>query len=308
MGMSGCEVAKDASDIIFLDDNFNSVFKATLWGRNILDNIRKFIQFQLPINIVCVVIVFLGSATLGNSPFSVIQLLWLNLIMDTLAAISIATEPPSQNSDKWGLADIRKADDKIIIPVMWRNIVLQTTYQLVVLIVMLYSVPYWFGIAYNYVETDFYGTNPDSIFMKQHYTIIFNTFVIMNLFNQLSSRKLGWSEINIFSEFFNNKWFILVITAEGVLQWFIVEYFNGMFRTAPLDWTMHITCLSFGIGALLLNIGSKKIPEEKFKHYFELNFNETNDGSKYNPVLSLADGLSNKVQRSETQKLRSDSI
>ena len=72
MGQSGCEVAKDSSDIIFLDDNFKTVFKATLWGRNILDNIRKFLQFQLPINIVCVALVLLGGASLGTSPFSVI--------------------------------------------------------------------------------------------------------------------------------------------------------------------------------------------------------------------------------------------
>jgi P-type E1-E2 ATPase len=72
MGINGCEIAKDSSDIIFLDDNFNSVYRATLWGRNILDNIRKFIQFQLPINIVCVFIVLLSSISLGNSPFSVI--------------------------------------------------------------------------------------------------------------------------------------------------------------------------------------------------------------------------------------------
>jgi P-type E1-E2 ATPase len=103
MGEQGCEIAKDASDIIILDDNFNSVFKATLWGRNILDNIRKFIQFQFPINMVCVVIVFLGGATLGCSPFSVIQLLWLNLVMDIFAAISLSTEPPSNNSESWGL-------------------------------------------------------------------------------------------------------------------------------------------------------------------------------------------------------------
>lgn len=122
MGISGCEVAKDASDIIFLDDNFKSVFKATLWGRNILDNIRKFIQFQLPINIVCVTVCLLGGATLGTSPFSVIQLLWINLIMDTLAAISLATEPPSSNKDKWDLYEQRNIMDKIILPVMWRNI------------------------------------------------------------------------------------------------------------------------------------------------------------------------------------------
>lgn len=94
MGISGCEVAKDASDMIILDDNFNSVFRAVQWGRNIIDNIRKFIQFQLSVNIVCIVITFLGGATLGNPTFSVIQLLWINMIMDTLAAISLATEPP----------------------------------------------------------------------------------------------------------------------------------------------------------------------------------------------------------------------
>ena len=72
MGISGCEVAKDAADIIILDDNFNSVFRATQWGRNILDNIRKFIQFQMVVNVVCIVIVFLGGASLGTPPFSVI--------------------------------------------------------------------------------------------------------------------------------------------------------------------------------------------------------------------------------------------
>jgi Ca2+-transporting ATPase len=92
---SGTQIAKESAQIIFLDDNFNSVFKATLWGRNILDNIRKFLQFQLSVNIVCLVIVFIGGATLGNSPFSIIQLLWINLIMDTFAAIGIASEPPT---------------------------------------------------------------------------------------------------------------------------------------------------------------------------------------------------------------------
>ena len=119
MGISGCEVAKDSSDIIILDDNFNSVFKATQWGRNILDNIRKFIQFQLTINVVCLAITFLGGATLGTAPFSVIQLLWINMIMDTLAAISLATEPPIADSIK---LEKQKKTDKIILPQMWRNV------------------------------------------------------------------------------------------------------------------------------------------------------------------------------------------
>ena len=71
MGVSGCELAKDAADIIILDDNFTSVYRATSWGRNILDNIRKFIQFQLVVNMVCLLMVFLGGLTLGTSPFGV---------------------------------------------------------------------------------------------------------------------------------------------------------------------------------------------------------------------------------------------
>jgi magnesium-transporting ATPase (P-type) len=215
MGISGCEAAKDASDIIILDDNFCSVFRATQWGRNILDNIRKFIQFQLAVNIVCLIMVFLGGATVGNAPFSVTQLLWINMIMDTLAAISLATEPPHPTNLK---QEKQKKTDKIILPVMWRNIAVQAAYQLVVLIVMLYSLPLWFGIKYNYVNTEFYNkTNVDSVNMTVHYTMMFNTFVLMNLFNQIACRKLGWKDINIFDNFFNNLYFFLVIGGEFVL-------------------------------------------------------------------------------------------
>ena len=119
MGISGCEAAKDAADIIILDDNFCSVFRAAQWGRNILDNIRKFIQFQMTVNIICVFLVFLGGISIGRSPFSVTQMLWLNMIMDTLGAISLATEPPHPTNLK---QEKQKKTDKLIVPTMWRNI------------------------------------------------------------------------------------------------------------------------------------------------------------------------------------------
>jgi magnesium-transporting ATPase (P-type) len=230
MGISGCEVAKDASDVIILDDNFNSVFKAVQWGRNILDNIRKFIQFQLSVNIVCIIIVFLGGTTLGNPTFSVTQLLWINMIMDTLAAISLATEPPHPTEIK---LDRQKKGEKIISSAMWRNIIGQVTYQLVVLIVMLYTVPWWFGKGYVLTDNskiDFYGQKPgelanttvDRVHKLEHYTIIFHTFVLMNLFNQFNSKKLGWTERNIFNGFFNNFKFLLVVLLEFVFQYGIV--------------------------------------------------------------------------------------
>ena len=92
MGLNGCSVAKDNSDIIILDDSFEGVISAIRWGRNIFENCRKFIQFQLTVNISCLFIVIVGGSSLGNSPFSVIQLLWINLVMDVLAAIALGTE------------------------------------------------------------------------------------------------------------------------------------------------------------------------------------------------------------------------
>ena len=92
----GTEVAKEAAGIILLDDNFATIIKAVLWGRNIYDSIRKFLQFQLTINIVAAIIVFIGAAILRQAVLTVVQLLWVNLIMDTLAALALATEPPRQ--------------------------------------------------------------------------------------------------------------------------------------------------------------------------------------------------------------------
>lgn len=95
MGIMGTEVAKEASDIILLDDNFNSIVKAILWGRNVFDSIKKFVQFQLTVNLVAVIISFIGAVTGGESPLKAVQLLWVNLIMDTLAALALATEAPT---------------------------------------------------------------------------------------------------------------------------------------------------------------------------------------------------------------------
>ena len=96
MGVTGTDVAKEASDIILMDDNFTSIVKAVSWGRNVFSSIRKFLQFQLTVNVAAVVLAFVGSVTSdhGESPLKPVQLLWVNLIMDTLAALALATEDP----------------------------------------------------------------------------------------------------------------------------------------------------------------------------------------------------------------------
>lgn len=122
MGITGTEVAKEAADIILLDDNFASIVTAIKWGRNIYSNVRKFLQFQLVINIVAIAIMIVSSIALppNSPPLNTVEMLWVNLLMDTFAALALATEDP--NMRLLEMPPYSKAES-IITPVMWRNII-----------------------------------------------------------------------------------------------------------------------------------------------------------------------------------------
>jgi Ca2+ transporting ATPase len=145
MGIAGTDVAKDASAIILLDDNFASTKTAIKWGRNIYGNVRKFLQFQLAVNIVALFIVFVGSVVLNDPPLTSVQMLWVNLIMDTCGALALATEPPSDSllEDK-----PHPIDESILNPVMFRNIIGQALYQIIVLLTLLFFGKDIFGLDY----------------------------------------------------------------------------------------------------------------------------------------------------------------
>jgi magnesium-transporting ATPase (P-type) len=112
---SGCEVAKDNSDLIILDNDFYSIYRSIKWGKAIYVNIRKFIQFQLTINLVICFITVIGGCTIGKTPLNIIQMLWVNLIMDVLGAIALGTESPGNEN----ISRISRKDG-IINAVMWR--------------------------------------------------------------------------------------------------------------------------------------------------------------------------------------------
>ena len=95
MGIAGTEVAREAADIILLDDNFTSIVAAVMWGRNIYDSIRKFLQFQLTVNVVAVFATMIGAAIMKQEVLTTIQMLWINMIMDSLASLALATESPT---------------------------------------------------------------------------------------------------------------------------------------------------------------------------------------------------------------------
>eukprot|EP00920_Eleutheroschizon_duboscqi_P043115 GHVT01102544.1.p1 GENE.GHVT01102544.1~~GHVT01102544.1.p1 ORF type:complete len:458 (+),score=81.64 GHVT01102544.1:132-1376(+) len=133
MGIAGKEIAKAAADIVLLDDNFESIVKAILWGRSIYDNIRRFLQFQLTVNVAAVLFTFLAVLVTRDSPLTTVQMLWVNLIMDTLGSLALATEPPSLELLK---RKPHKRTDYLVNKVMFRNIIGQVVYQMSVLLLL----------------------------------------------------------------------------------------------------------------------------------------------------------------------------
>jgi len=252
MGISGTEVAKESSDIILMDDNFASIVKAVMWGRNVFDSIRKFLQFQLTVNVVAVLIAFIGAVSKGESPLSAVQMLWVNLIMDTMAALALATESPTMD-----LLDRppHGRTAKLITPRMWRLIIGQAVYQLVILLVMLYA----------YEEIDLFPRNDMEDFVDvKHFnlvrnTCIFNTFVFMQLFNEFNARKLD-NEINVFSRVFENMVFVVVQIITLVIQILLVQFAGPFAKVTPLNLQEWIICVVIGLGALPIGAILKLIP------------------------------------------------
>lgn len=142
---SGCQVAKDNSDLVILDNDFASIHRSMKWGRAIFNNVKKFLQFQMTVNVVMCAYILLMSATIGQSPLNVIQLLWTNLIMDVLAAIAICTEPPGKqrvlqqgDDQESGIEERISRKERIITLGMWRTIIGQSVFQLLVLLFLSY--------------------------------------------------------------------------------------------------------------------------------------------------------------------------
>ena len=172
MGVAGTEVAKEASSIILMDDNFNSIVKALMWGRAVNDAVKRFLQFQLTVNVTAVILTFVSAVANPNreSVLTAVQLLWVNLIMDTLAALALATDPPRPSVLN------RKPEHRnasIISVTMWKMILGQAVYQLTITFIL------YFGRGKVLPETGIWDLSDERIG-----TLVFNTFVWMQIFNQ----------------------------------------------------------------------------------------------------------------------------
>ncbi|XP_010790705.1 putative calcium-transporting ATPase 13, plasma membrane-type [Notothenia coriiceps] len=207
MGIAGTDVAKEASDIILTDDNFSSIVKAVMWGRNVYDSISKFLQFQLTVNVVAVIVAFTGACITQDSPLKAVQMLWVNLIMDTFASLALATEPPTED------LLLRKPygrNNPLISLTMMKNILGHGVYQLIIIFTLLFIGEHIFNI-------DSGRNAPLHSPPSEHYTIIFNTFVLMQLFNEINARKIH-GERNVFDGIFANPIFCTIVFGTFAVQ------------------------------------------------------------------------------------------
>ena len=276
MGIRGTDIAKDAADVVLLDDSFSSIVTACKYGRNIYDCIRKFVQFQLTTNVVAVFMTFLGGIILKDSPLNAIQMLWVNLIMDSFASLALATEDPTD-----ALLDRKpySRDASILTPMMILNIFSQAIFQIIVLTVIIFYGDYLFGVPSDRELEHFMWNNVNGY----HFTIFFNIFVFMQVFNSINARKLQKDEYNVFTGILGNWLYLLIQTIIVVGQIILVTFGGRAVRTHALSVSQH--CMCIGIAACTLVWGffvkllpidvSEKVEEEEDKRKVPDTFKKT---------------------------------
>ena len=229
---TGTSVAKEASDITLLDDSFNSIGTAVMWGRSLYKNIQRFIVFQLTINFVALLIVLLGSMIGTELPLTVTQMLWVNLIMDTFAALALASIPPSETVMQ---EKPRRSTDFIISKAMRTNIIGVGTLFLVVLLGMIY-----------YFDHSAQGMDVHNL------TIFFTFFVMLQFWNLFNARVFGTTD-SAFKGLSKSYGMELIVLAILIGQFLIVQFGGAVFRTVPLDWQTWL--LIIGVSSMVLWVG-----------------------------------------------------
>ena len=253
MGITGTSVAKDASDIVLMDDNFVSIVKAVMWGRNVYDSIRKFLQFQLTVSFVACAVSFVSAAFLEESPLTAVQVLWINLVMDTLAALALATESPTPKLlDRLPYGK----NESLISNVIVRNLLMQLLFHLGVLLTVVFYGHKMFNIPIG----SNLGQQVDS---EIQFTMVFNSFVFMEMFNEINSRRIN-NEANVFENMGSNAMFYSIFIISLVMQVLLVQFAGRVFNTHPLSLGQHLFCILMGVLTLPLYQLVRTIPASWF--------------------------------------------
>jgi P-type Ca2+ transporter type 2C len=265
MGIAGTEVAKESSDIILMDDNFTSIVRALAWGRAINDAVKKFLQFQVTVNITAVVLTFVSSVSSGfftrhpgsesngaisseSSVINAVQLLWVNLIMDSMGALALATDPPNDS------LFARKPEPRglpLMNHTMWKMIWMQFIFQTVCALGLYFGGPH-FPLIRDWTEI-------------QQNTLIFNVFVWSQIFNLLNCRRID-NGLNIFYAITNNKWFLGILAIMVGGQILIVFVGGAAFVVERLPWQGWLISIILGACSIPVAMLTRKlIPDWLFK-------------------------------------------
>ena len=214
---SGTSVAKHASDMTLIDDSFRSITSAVMWGRSLYKNIQRFLFFQLVVNVTALLLVLAGSLIGTELPLTVTQILWVNLIMDTFAAMALASLPPSREvmNDK-----PRSQSDFIISRPMMKGI--------------LFEGIVFFILMFAFLLHCFYDDVEEGV-QRHELTLFFTTFVMIQVWNLFNAKTLG-SNHSAFRYLWRNRGLLIVLVMIIVGQWLIVEYGGEMFRTDGMNW------------------------------------------------------------------------
>lgn len=242
MGIAGTEVSKAASDIVLLDDSFSTIVKAIEWGRNIYENFKRFISFQLTVNLSSVIVV-IASILLGlKAPFTALQLLWINIIMDGPPALTLGLEP---NYEDLMSRKPTRRDENILSKEMLIRIVSTGVYI---------SIVFLCQYVFNFLGAT----------ELQMHTVIFTLFTLFQLFNAFNCRELGTT--SIFKHLFKNKLMLLVVGCTFVLQVLIIQFAGAFFGTVPLDIVMWLKLFAVSVSVIVLSELVKWILRSRKKH------------------------------------------
>lgn len=229
MGITGTEVSKEASDIVLLDDSFSTIVKAVQWGRGIYENFQRFIQFQLTVNLSSVIVVLASILAGFTAPFSALQLLWINIIMDGPPALTLGLEPI-----RGDLMEQKPTprNTGIVSKSMLSRIVVNGVY-----ISCVFMAQHW---------GNFLGGNQEEM-----PTILFTLFVVFQLFNALNSRELA--NASIFKNIGNNRLMLAVFAGTFALQVVITQFGGMFFGTVPLGFVMWLKILGTGFTVVVIS-------------------------------------------------------
>ena len=290
MGVTGTDVCKAAADIIIMDDSFTSVVKACSWGRNIYDNIKRFLQFQLTVNVGALLFTVIGAIFLKEAPLQAIQLLWVNMIMDSLASLALATELPRPDLLE---RPPQNKDDFVVSRKMTKHILYMSLFQMVILFIFLFGGEYMIPEpeeklrfeAYREIvgmeKNDYvfpgrlYKINGDELYKavielpgidgdsSRHMTFIFNLFIWLQIVNMLAARKIH-DEKNLCDGFFANPAFLIIWVLIIVVNGVIIQFTGAFFSLHPdgLAIEQHGLCIGVSFSVLLVNLILKLLPDD----------------------------------------------